>query len=447
MALSGLDIYKLLAKTNCKKCGFPTCLAFAMQLAAKKASLDQCPSVSEEARRALESASQPPIKLITIGAGEGKLEVGNETVIFRHDQTFYHPCGVGFIIEDNLSEPVLKEKIEKAKKSVFERVGKVIKADLVALKNTSGNKDIFIKTLNFILSNSSLNLVLISEDAAIMKEALELSKQKKPLIYGANEKNYQQMAELSKTYTCPLVVSAPDLNTLADLVNKVTSQGATDLILETKPANLSQKIWDLTQLRRLALKKNFRAFGYPSLAVTTGNNVAEEINEAVSYVSKYAGIVLLNNLEPWEVLPLLTVRQDIYTDPQKPSQVEPKIYEIGAVNDNSPVAVTTNFSITYYTVATEVEGSRVPTYIISVDSEGMSVLTAWAAEKFTAEKITEALQKCGITNRVKHKNVILPGYVAVLSGKLEELSGWKVSVGPKEAAGIPAYLKSWKNAA
>ncbi len=446
MALSGLDIYKLLAKTNCKQCGFPTCLAFAMQLAAKKTSLDQCPSVSEEARRALESASQPPIKLITIGQGEGKLEVGNETVIFRHDQTFYHPCGIGFIIEDNLSEPVLKEKIEKAKKSVFERVGKVIKADLVALKNTSGNKDIFIKTLNFILTNCSLNLVLMAEDAAVMKEGLELSKQKKPLIYGANEKNYQPMAELSKTYACPLVVSAPDLNTLADLVSKITLQGATDLILETKAETLSKKIWDLTQLRRLALKKNFRAFGYPCLAVTTGNNLAEEINEAVSYVSKYAGIVLLNNLEPWEVLPLLTVRQDIYTDPQKPSQVEPKIYEIGAVNDHSPVAVTTNFSITYYTVATEVEGSRVPTYIISVDSEGMSVLTAWAAEKFTAEKISETLQKCGITTKVKHRNVIIPGYVAVLSGKLEELSGWKVNVGPKEAAGIPAFLKSWKNA-
>jgi acetyl-CoA decarbonylase/synthase complex subunit gamma len=203
-----------------------------------------------------------------------------------------------------------------------------------------------------------------------------------------------------------------------------------------------EKIWDFTQLRRQALKRGNRALGYPLIAVVEQDEPFAEIMEAATYILKYASVVLLKGTAPWQALSLLALRQNIYTDPQKPLQIEPKVYPVGQVTDKSPLLVTTNFSLSYYTVLAEVEASRVPAYILSVDTEGMSVLTAWAAEKFNAEKISLAIHKSGVTATVKHKEVIIPGYVAIISGELEEQSGWKAIVGPKEASGIPNFLKN-----
>jgi acetyl-CoA decarbonylase/synthase complex subunit gamma len=441
MALSGLDIYKLLPKTNCKDCGFPTCLAFAMQIAAKKVALTKCPHVSEDAKQSLESASRPPIKLVTIGAGEGKLEVGNETVMFRHEETFYHPTGVAVLIEDTQDGSKIDERIAKINKLHFERVGQQIGVNLIAVKCASGKSETFGEVVKKILSQSQLNIILMSEDAEIIKAGVSVSKERKPLIYAATKDNFDAMAAIAKENSLPLTVKADNLDKLSDLAKKATALGIEDLILDSGAKNISQKINELTQVRRLALRKTYRPFGYPTIAVTSPGDTYQEIAEASAYIAKYAGIVVIKGVEPWEVLPLLTLRQNIYTDPQKPLQVEPKVYEIGTVNDKSPVIVTTNFSLTYYTVESEVESSKVPAYIISSYSEGLSVLTAWAAEKFTAETITKSLNECGIKDKVSHKEVIIPGYVAVLSGKLEEASGWKVKVGPKEASGLPAFLK------
>ena len=444
MALSGLDIYKLLPKTNCKECSFPTCLAFAMQIAAKKVELAKCPYVSEESKQALESASRPPIRLVTIGNGEGKLELGNETVMFRHEETFYHPTGLGFLIEDSLSAQEIDERIAKINKLKFERVGQQINVNLIAIKCASGKKETFVEVVKKVLAKSQLNLILMSEEAEIIKAAAETAKERRPLLYAATKDNVEAMAKIAKENSLPLAVYAEDLDELTELSQKITAQGVENLILDSGSKNLAQKINDLTQIRRLALKKTFRPLGYPTIAITTSSDAYQEVTEAASYIAKYASIVIMKGVQTWQVLPLLTVRQNIYTDPQKPLQVEPKIYEIGQVTDKSPVMVTTNFSLTYYTVEAEVEGSRVPSYIISSYAEGLSVLTAWAAEKFTAETIAKTLNECGIKDKVSHKEVIIPGYVAVLSGKLEEESGWKVKVGPKEASGIPSFLKSLK---
>lgn len=441
MALSGLAIYKLLPKTNCRKCGFPTCLAFAMQLAAKKASLDKCPDVSEDAKSALEGASKPPIKLITIGAGEKKLEIGNETVLFRHDEKFYHPTGIGFLLEDTLSEEAIKKAIDEIRNLSFERVGQRIEVDLIALSCKSGDLSKFESALKAILAGIDLPFALMSDDTAIVKKGLELLKDKAPLIYRATKDNYKDMAKLSKEFKAPLVASGPSLEELETLVKNLNTEGAQDIVLDTGDKGISQKLWDLTQMRRLALKKSFRVFGYPSICFTQSDDPFVEASEASTYVAKYAGIVVMKGREPWQVLPILTTRQNIYTDPQKPLQVEAKIFEVGKVSEGSPVLVTTNFSLTYYTVEAEVESSKIPTYIVTCDAEGMSVLTAWAAEKFTAESISKMLDTCGIKDKVKHKDVIIPGYVAVLSGKLEEESGYKVTVGPREASGIPVFLK------
>lgn len=442
MALSGLEIYKQLPKTNCRECGFPTCLAFAMQLAAKKVSLDKCPQITDEARANLESASQPPIKLVTLGSGERKLEVGNETVMFRHEETFHHPTGIGFLIEDTLSLVQIKKKITEINKLQFERVGQKLRVDLIAIKEASGDVNTFANTVKEISPQTDLTPVLLSSNPESLTSGLQFCKDKRPLIGVAESNNLEKMAALAKQNSLSLIVRAADLDTLSQLSEKAKSLGVDDIILQPEAKNLSARIACLTQIRRLALRRSYRALGYPTIAFTVNQEPLSEASEAASLIAKYASIVIIKGHSNWGVLPLLTVRQNIFTDPQKPLRVEPKVYEIGQVAATSPVLVTTNFSLTYYTVESEVEASRVASYIISCDTEGMSVLTAWAAEKFTAESIAKALGDCGIKERVSHNNLIIPGYIAVLSGKLEEESGWKVNVGPREASGIPAFLKS-----
>ncbi len=442
MALSGLDVYKLLPKTNCRECGFVTCLAFAMQIAKKAVSIDKCPYLSEEAKKALEAQSQPPIKLVIIGEGSSKLEVGNETVLFRHEEKFYHPTGIGFIIEDSLTVEEIKKRLDKINKLKFERVGQELNVNLVAIRQNK-DKNKFIETAQTVVNNTQLALALISNDPEALKEALAgACAKRRPLICCASKDNLAEFSKLAKEFNLPLVVSSADLDGLSNLTKELNNQGVNDLVLDTGTKPVKDKIWDFTQIRRQALKKSNRSLGYPILAIVEDEDPYEEAIEAATYISKYASIILINGIEPAEVLSLLTLRQNIYTDPQKPLQIEPKLYPVGMVTDKSPILVTTNFSLTYYTVLGEVEASKLPSYILSVDTEGMSVLTAWAAEKFTPEKIAEAINKSEAGDLVSHKRLIVPGYVAVMSGDLEDKSGWQVVVGPKEAAGIPSFLKN-----
>lgn len=441
MALSGLDIYKLLPKTNCRACGFATCLAFAMAIAKKATTIDKCPYLSEEAKKVLEASSLPPIQLVTMGEGENKLEVGNETVMFRHEEKFHHPCGIGIIIEDSLPEAKIIEQLKKINALHFERVGQLLSLDLVAVKQCS-NKEKFVNSVKLALTNTKLNLVLMSDDHACLRSALELCKPKKPLIYAVKKENLSVLSALAKEFCASLVVCAQELDGLSELTSELSKQGITQLILDTGQKPITERIWDLTQARRQALKKSNRLLGYPMLTIINAKDPFDEVIEAATYITKYSGIILLKGMQEWQVLSLLTLRQNIYTDPQKPLQIEPKLYPVGQADSKSPVLVTTNFSLSYYTVLAEVEASKVPAYILSVDTEGMSVLTAWAAEKFNAEKVSDSLKKLDISQVVSHKKLIIPGYVAVMSGDLEETSGWQVLVGPKEAAGIPAFLKN-----
>jgi len=441
MALSGLDIYKLLPKTNCRQCGLATCLAFAMQLAKKAVAIEKCPFVSAVAKNTLEAQALPPVKLISLGSGESKLEIGNETVMFRHEEKFRNPAGLGFIIEDALSDAEIKLSLEKINQLKFERVGQKLEVNLVAIKQ---NKDAgrFLEITKLVLNNTRLPVMLMSNDLPSLKQASAQAYERKPLLYCATKENFTQIARIAKELDLPLVVVAQDISSLAQLTKDLNALGVNNLILDSGEKPVSEKIWDLTQIRRQALKKSNRALGYPTLAIVEKTDFYEEAMEAAAYIAKYAGIVLIKGVQTWEVLSILTLRQNIYTDPQKPLQIEPKLYPIGQASEKSPVLITTNFSLSYYTVLSEVEASKIPSYILSVDTEGMSVLTAWAAEKFNAESVTRALEKFGVKDAVKHKNLIIPGYVAVISGDLEEQSGFKVIVGPKEAAGIPAFLKN-----
>lgn len=440
MGLTGLEIFKQLPKTNCKECGQATCLAFAMALASGKANLDQCPHVSDAAREALDSASAPPVALVKIGVGEKQIELGNETVLFRHDKRFEHPAAIAVSVCDSLSNDEIAAKIAQVNKLVFDRVGQIHNVNMVAVGNCSGNPDRFAEAAKLAADNTEFPLALLSDDPAAMEKALEAVAAKKPLVCGANAANYEAMTALAKKYEVPLVVKGADLNELAGLVEKVVGLGWKQLILDSGAREVGKVLADQTQIRRQALKK-FRPFGYPTITFVTNEDPVQAVVDAGVYIAKYAGIVVMDTADPADILPLITLRLNVYTDPQKPIAVESKVYELLNPGADAPVYITTNFSLTYFCVAGDVESSRVPGYVLPVDTDGISVLTGWAAGKFTPEKITEMLQKSGISDKVSHKKCIIPGGVAVLSGKLQELSGWEVLVGPRESAGIPSFVK------
>lgn len=450
MALSGLEIYKLLPKTNCKECGFPTCLAFAMKLAAKQAELVACPYVSEEAKVALAAAAAPPIRLVTISSDGRKIEVGNETVMFRHEKTFYHEPGLLVRVKDTQPLEEFEGIVTKAASYSVERVGMELSVGGFAVENASGDPALFAERVGALRAIANLPLVLISESPAAMEAAIARLQGAVPLLYAADQDNWQAMAELAKKHKLPLAVRAEsDLTALANLVEQVKGAGVEDIVLDPGARGPVDTLISLTQLRRLALKKNFRLLGYPVITFP-GEGAASEAEEmvlAAQHIAKYGGLIVLDHFDPASMYPLLTLRLNIYTDPQKPIQVQPGLYEINNPKDSSPVMVTTNFSITYFAVANEVEGSGWPAWLVVTDAEGMSVLTAWAAGKFDSERIAKAVKGFGVENKVAHRKVIIPGQVAVLSGELEgDLTGWTIMVGPREAVDIGAFLKAmWVN--
>jgi acetyl-CoA decarbonylase/synthase complex subunit gamma len=448
MALSGLEIYKLLPKTNCKECGFPTCLAFAMKLAAKQAELAACPHVSEEAKAALAAAAAPPIRLVTISSDGRKIEVGNETVMFRHEKTFYHEPGLLVRVKDTQPLEEFEEVITQAAGYTVERVGMELSVGGFAVENASGDPALFAERVGALRAIADLPLVLISKDPAALEAAVAKLEGDVPLLYAADEENWQAMVELATKHKLPLAVRGEGgLAALANLTEQVKNAGVEDIVLDPGTRGPVDTLITLTQLRRLALKKNFRLLGYPIITFPGegATSEAEEVALAAQHVAKYGGLIVLDHFDPATMYCLLTLRLNIYTDPQKPIQMEPGVYEFGEPTADSPLLTTTNFSLTYFSVAGEIEGSGVPAWLLVCDAEGMSVLTAWAAGNFDAEVVTKMVKKFDVAEKINHRKIVIPGFVAVISGELEdELSGWEVLVGPREAVDIRAYLKLWK---
>lgn len=438
--MTGLEIYKQLPKKNCGECGPPTCLAFAMALASGKTTLDVCPYVSAEAKENLDSASAPPIKLVKIGAGDKVAALGDEHVIFRHDKTFYHPTSLAFVVDDNAED--IEAQVAEINGLEFHRVGLHYTIEAVAVNCASGNADTFKAAVEKVAGSTQLSIVLLAEDPALAGAALPVLKGRKPLVWAATADNYEQMVQLAKANDAALAVKGDSLEGLAALVEKIVALGFKELVLDPGSRGTSNVLADMTEIRRLAIKKKFRPFGYPTMAFTTKENPLAEIMQATVFVSKYTNLVVLRTHQKEHLLSLLSWRQNLFTDPQKPITVESKVHAVGDVTDTSPVYLTTNFSLSYYSVEGEVEASKIPAYILPVDTDGTSVLTAWAAGKMEPEKITDFLKASGIEDKINHRDIVIPGYVAVISGKLQEKSGWKVIVGPREAAGIPSFAKS-----
>ena len=437
MALSGIQIYKLLPQTNCKECGFPTCLAFAMKLAAKQVELSACPYVSDESKEQLAASSAPPIRLITLKANGTEVKAGNEVVMFRHEKTFYNKPGL--FVRFKASDGDIATKAAEADKYIVNYVGMDFSLDGFAVQADGGD---FAAAVKAVRNASKKPLILIG-DAATLPAGLEACSSEAPMIYAAEASNWEAMADLAVKYKAALAVKGESLEELAELTEKIKVKGVEDMVLDLGGKNMGEWLARSTQVRRLAIKQNFRALGYPVIAFPgDAGDPGKESVYAAQAIAKYAGFVVLDTFTPELAYALLVLRENIYTDPQKPIQVQPGIYEINNPTADAPAMVTTNFSITYFSVANEVEGSGLPAWLVVTDAEGMSVLTAWAAGKFDAERIAKAVKEFDVASKVNKKQIVLPGHVAVLSGELEEeLPDWGIRVGPREAVDLPAFMK------
>ena len=446
MPLTGIEIFKLLPKTNCGKCGVPTCLAFAMQLAAGKADLSACPTVSEETRVKLSEASAPPIRPLTIGTGSRAVKIGGETVAFRHEKRFENPTGLAILISDKMSEAEIEARIDRLNRLSYDRVGLTLRPEMAALRADSGQAETFTALVNKVKTKSDCSLIIISQDIEVLSAGVKACAERKPLIYAATKTNADKVGALARESGCPVAVKGDNPDEIAALTDQLSKVGLKDMVIDSGARSVRQTFDDQVFLRRAALAK-IRSLGFPTivLACEMTEDPMKEAMIAAMAIAKYAAIVVLSDFQGHTLFPLLVERMNIYTDPQKPLATKEGIYEIGGPNENSPVLLTSNFSLTYFIVSGEIENSKVPAYLLVKDTEGLSVMTAWAAGKFVSDVIAPFVKKCGIVDKIKHRTLVIPGYAASESGGLEEdLPDWKIEVGPREAAHIPAYLKNWK---
>jgi acetyl-CoA decarbonylase/synthase, CODH/ACS complex subunit gamma len=445
MALTGIEIFKMLPKTNCKECGFPTCLAFAMALASGKAELDACPYVSEEAREKLAEASAPPIRPVKIGPKDALKTMGGETVQFRHEKTFFSPTLIAGMLTTSMSDADVDAKLKQFMAMQYERVGLNLRPEMFAIVDKDGDAAKFAGLVKKVMDGSDALILLVSDKVDVLKAGAEAAKDRRPILAHATAENADAMGALAKEMDLPLVAKAEGYDALAELTTKLTGMGLKDLILDTGGKNLKQVLQDNIVFRRAALVAKFRPFGFPVIncvAEMTDDPMKQALYASVA-IAKYGGIVVLSDLTPHAVFPLLLQRLNIYTDPQKPMIVTEGIYPINNPDENSPIAITTNFALTYFIVTGEIEGSKVPTWLMIKDTEGLSVMTAWAAGKFSGDDVGMYVKKSGITEKAKTRSLIIPGYAAAISGDLEEeLPEWKILIGPREASHIPAFLKS-----
>jgi len=447
MALTGIEIFKLLPKTNCGECGVPTCLAFAMSLAAGKAELSACPYISDEAREKLDEASAPPIRPVVIGSGDRKLKVGGETVLFRHEKRFENPPGLAVHISDTMTEADVDGRLDRCQNLQYERVGLTLRPEMIALECKSGDAAKFEALVKKVIESSDCNIILMSQDTAVLKAALGICGERKPLLYAATKDNADDMAALAKESSCPLAARADGLDALAELTEKLTQAGVKDIVIDSGARTLRRMFEDQIMIRRAALNAKFRPLGFPTIVFANemSDDPMQEAMVAATFIAKYGGIIVLSDFQGESLFPLLVLRMNVYTDPQRPLATTEGIYEIGGPDENSPVVLTSNFSLTYFIVSGEIENSRIPCYLMVKNTEGLSVMTAWAAGKFGSDTIGPFIKKSGITDKIKHRKLIIPGYIAAESGGLEEeLPDWEIMVGPREGAHVPAFLKSWK---
>jgi len=456
-----LDIYNLLPKTNCGKCAEKNCMAFATRLIERSVTVEQCPPVLEEKYKKnaakLRDLLRPPIKEVTIGTGERAVKVGGKLVMYRHELTYHNPTAIAVDVTDEMPEDQLLKRVKSIEDYSITRIGENLRLELIAVRSTSSDPAKFGKTVKTVASNSKMPLILCSFEPNVLEAGLVEAKGKHPLIYAATKDNWKEVADLALMYGCPVAVFAPnDLELLKSLTSTMLKYGVEDLVLDpgTFPdKGLTDNLDNFTMVRQAAFTKDDRDLGFPVLGVPLVTwSKKEDPTETTAWseacltsmlLTRYADMLIVHSLEPWTLLPIVTLRQNIYTDPRKPTAVEAGLKAYGQVDENSPVLMTSNFALTFYTVANDIESAKVNCYLIVVDTEGLSIQSAVAGRKLTAEKVAEAIKKTGIEGKVKHRRILIPQFAARLRGDLEDMSGWEVLVGPQDSSGIPQYLQQY----
>jgi len=457
--LSPIDIYKLLPKINCKECGVDNCMAFATKIVNREMSVDQCPPLlkkeHEKAYNQLKELLKPAVKEVVVGVGDKAKKLGGKLVMYRHEFTYMNPTAIAIDVTDEMKEEEILSRIRKTENFTFEYIGNTLKLDMIAIRSTSGEAEKFKATVKKVSEVTQLPLILCALNSTVMEAGLMAAPKARPLIYAATTENWKDMAELALMYNCPIVASAPnDLNTLQSLAKTLLAYGVKDIVLDPGTfinEGLSDTINNFTMLRRAATKNGDELSGFPIMGIPMvawqdkGETADDLIKWREAYVAgmlvvRYADIIIMHGNDGWSLLPTAVLRQNIYTDPRKPVAVAPGLKVIGTPDENSPVFFTSNFALTYYTVASDIESSKTNAYLIVVETEGSAIDSGVAGRKLTAERVADAIKASGVESKVKHRKIVIPGKASRISGEIEELSGWKVLVGPRDSSEIPKYI-------
>ena len=444
MGLSGIQIFKMTPKKNCKECGCPTCMAFSMKVAQGAMDISACPHMSQDALDALSEATAPPMKTVKIGAGENEFSLGGETVLFRHEKTYVSKTRYAVSLCSCMDDAAIDAKLAEIPKVDYERIGERMFAELVYVNYAADtDKDRYVE---IVKKAAALNrtLILGCKDVELAKAALEVCKEAKPVLNGADASNYAEMSAVATEAGVVLGVTGKDLNELYDTVAALEKAGNKNLILDVGTASIKEAYGNAVQIRRAAVKDQDRTFGYPTLvnvaALAHGDRVMQQALLSM-FTMKYGSIVVVETLDYAEALPLFGLRQNVFTDPQKPMKVEPGIYALNGADENSLCLTTVDFALTYFVVSGELERSGVPCNLIISDAGGLSVLTAWAAGKLSSTSVAKYIQE-NVEDKVKCRKLVIPGKVAVLKGDLEaKLPGWEIIVAPLEAVQLVKFLK------
>jgi len=458
--LSPIDVYKLLPRTNCKECGEENCMAFATKVVNREVSIEKCPPLLKKeygkAYERLKEMLKPAIKEVVVGVGDRAVKIGGKLVMYRHEFTYFNPTAIAIDVTDEMSDEEMLDRIKRTQQFSFEYIGQILKLDMIAVRSTSNDAEKFKATVRKVVENTNLPLILCSLNPSILEAGLMVAPKSRPLLYAATKDNWKDMAELALMYNCSLAVFAPNnLKLLKSLANTLLEYGVEDLVLDPGTSSgdgLANTLNNFTMIRRVACKGGdellgFPLIGVPMIAWIERGEAPEEVAKwreaylASLLIVRFADVAIVHSVDGWSLLPPVVLRQNIYTDPRKPVAVEPGLKVFGAPDENSPVMFTTNFALTYYTVASDVESAKVNTYLLVVDTEGIAVDSAVAGRKLTAEKVADAIKESGVEIKVKHRKLIIPGKAARLSGEIEELSGWQVIVGPRDSSDIPKFLQ------
>lgn len=449
-----MDVYRLLPKTNCAKCGEASCMAFATKLSEKETDIELCTQLSASEFEKLENLLAPAVREIMIGKGNKARIIGGDEVLYRYELTYYNQTPLVIDISDDMDADAFDERVKTIENTEFERTGEQLTLDAIALRNKSGNASKF-KEAAEKLKNSKLALVLCSFDPDAMKAALEVVGKERPLIYGATENNIEEMASLSLEYDCPITLFVPnDLEKMKELSRTLRAKGIKDIVLDPGTfvnEGIGDTLDDFVMIRRLAVEERDEDFRFPILGVPalawleSGENeintAIKEATIAATLMNKYADIMIIHGTEIWELIPVLTLRQSVYTDPRKPQAVDPGVYEFGEVGEESPVALTTNFALTYYTVEGDLKSGKANGYLLVLDTEGRAVDVAVAGGQFNGKAVADLIKESGIEDKVKTRKMVIPGLGAPTSGEIEDETGWEVVVGPRDSSALSDFMK------